>query len=139
MIKAIATYVINLPSRTDRKTHIEKEFYNQDEFDVRIEPAIRHKVGRIGLWDTMKKIISDASEMGLDYVLICDDDHQFSSLYNRENFEKCIEEAIEKKVEVLCGEETDFPTPYKDKFLDNSEIFRDLYIQTRDLGILEIH
>ncbi len=65
MIKAIPTHVINLTSRTDRKTHIEKEFYNRDEFDVRIEPAIRHEVGVIGFWETMKKIISNASEMGL--------------------------------------------------------------------------
>lgn len=73
MIKAIPTSVINLPSRTDSKTHIEKELYNQDEFDVHLEPAIRHDVGLIGLLETMKKIIYNASEV--EYVLICQDNH----------------------------------------------------------------
>lgn len=119
MIKAIPTYVINLPSRIDRRTHIEKEFNNRDEFDVRIVPAIRHEVGGVGLWDTMKKIISDASKMGLDYVLICEDDHQFSSLYNRENFEKCIEEAIEKNADVLCGG----PSWFEDAIFASDNLF----------------
>ena len=56
MIKAILTSVaMNILSRTDRKTHIEKEFSNWDESDVRIDPAIRHEVGVIGLWGTRKK------------------------------------------------------------------------------------
>ncbi|MCE7058175.1 hypothetical protein LZF95_26060 [Algoriphagus sp. AGSA1] len=48
--------------------------------------------------------MSNASEMGLEYILICQDDHQFSAYYNREYFEKCIEEAIEKNAEGHYGD-----------------------------------
>lgn len=44
-----------------------------------------------------------------------------------------------QSVGLLREREADFVTPYKDKFLDTSDILRDLYIQTRDVGILEKH
>ncbi|REG84537.1 glycosyltransferase family protein [Algoriphagus antarcticus] len=46
---------------------------------------------------------------------------------------------INKAVDLLRKRDFDFVTPFKDKFLDTSEVLRDLYIQTRDLGILEMH
>ncbi len=46
---------------------------------------------------------------------------------------------LNKSVKLLKKREVDFVTPFKDKFLDTSEVLRDLYIQTRDLGILEMH
>ncbi|RAI86789.1 galactosyltransferase-related protein [Algoriphagus yeomjeoni] len=48
-------------------------------------------------------------------------------------------EQIVKSVDLLRKKEADFVTPYKDNFLDTSETLRELYIQTRDLGILEMH
>lgn len=44
-----------------------------------------------------------------------------------------------KSVELLRNREVDFVTPFKDKFLDTSKILRELYIQTRNLNLLEIH
>lgn len=54
----------------------------------------------------------------MEYVLVCQHDHQFSAYNNREYFEKCIDEAIEKKIKVLCSG----PTCLKDAFSasDNS-------------------
>ena len=48
-------------------------------------------------------------------------------------------EQIIKSVDFLRKKEADFVTPYKDKFLDTSEVLRNLYIQNRDLGILQMH
>jgi predicted glycosyltransferase involved in capsule biosynthesis len=48
-------------------------------------------------------------------------------------------EQIVKSVDLLRKREADFVTPFKDKFLDTSEILRELYIQTRDICILKIH
>lgn len=48
-------------------------------------------------------------------------------------------EQIEETIKLLRDEEAEFVTPFQDKFLDTSDILRDLYIQTRDLGILEKH
>jgi predicted glycosyltransferase involved in capsule biosynthesis len=48
-------------------------------------------------------------------------------------------EQIEETIKLLRDGEAEFVTPFQDKFLDTSDILRDLYIQTRDLGILEKH
>jgi predicted glycosyltransferase involved in capsule biosynthesis len=46
---------------------------------------------------------------------------------------------IEETMKLLRDGNVDFVTPFQDRFLDTSDILRDLYIQTRDLGILEKH
>lgn len=46
---------------------------------------------------------------------------------------------IIKSVNLLRNEEADFISPYKDRFLDTSDLLRDLYIQTRDIKLLEKH
>lgn len=46
---------------------------------------------------------------------------------------------INETMKLLRDGNVDFVTPFQDKFLDTSDILRDLYIQTRDLGILEKH
>lgn len=46
---------------------------------------------------------------------------------------------LNKAVELLRKREVDFVTPFKDRFLDTSDIIRDLYIQSRDIDILEMH
>ncbi|TXE06427.1 galactosyltransferase-related protein [Algoriphagus aquimarinus] len=48
-------------------------------------------------------------------------------------------EQIIKSVDLLRKKEADFVTPYKDKFLDTSEILRELFILSRDIGVLEMH
>lgn len=46
---------------------------------------------------------------------------------------------IKETMKLLRNGEADFVTPFQDKFLDTSYILRDLYIQTRDVGMLEKH
>ncbi|MBN7818035.1 galactosyltransferase-related protein [Algoriphagus pacificus] len=46
---------------------------------------------------------------------------------------------IRQSVELLENRQADFVTPFKDKFLDTSEILRDIFIQSRDIEILKIH
>ncbi|MEB2774731.1 galactosyltransferase-related protein [Algoriphagus sp. D3-2-R+10] len=48
-------------------------------------------------------------------------------------------EQIIESVDLLRKKKADYVTPYKDKFLDTSEILRELYILTRDLGVLGMH
>lgn len=48
-------------------------------------------------------------------------------------------EQIIKSVDLLRKKEADFVTPYKDKFLDTSDILKDLFIQSREIDILEMH
>ena len=48
-------------------------------------------------------------------------------------------EQLVKSVDLLRKREVDFITPFKDKFLDTSEMLRDLYIQSRDIDLMEMH
>ncbi|WP_439487344.1 hypothetical protein [Algoriphagus sp.] len=48
-------------------------------------------------------------------------------------------EQLNKSVQMLRKREVDFVTPFKDKFLDTSEVLRDLYIQCREISVLELH
>jgi predicted glycosyltransferase involved in capsule biosynthesis len=44
---------------------------------------------------------------------------------------------IEETMKRLREEKADFVTPFQDRFLDTSDILRDLYIQSGDIGLLE--
>lgn len=46
---------------------------------------------------------------------------------------------IEETMNLLRNGKADFVTPFQDKFLDSSDILRDLYIKSRDIGLLEKH
>lgn len=46
---------------------------------------------------------------------------------------------IEETMKLLRNGEVDFVTPFQDKFLDSSEILRELYIKLRDISLLERH
>lgn len=81
---SIPTYVINLPERTERLEHINKQFENRPEFDVTVVAAYKHKIGAYGLFQTMRKIIQMAIENDDDVIIICEDDHEFTPDYSRE-------------------------------------------------------
>ena len=52
---------INLESRTERKNHIEIEFSDRHEFNLRIVQAIKHEVGAIGLWQSLIGVVKEMS------------------------------------------------------------------------------
>lgn len=78
----IPTYVINLPERFDRKRHILKQFGGKDEFDLIFIEACVHKIGAVGLWNSIVKIIKNAMEEDDDVIIICEDDHYFTQNYS---------------------------------------------------------
>lgn len=100
---AIPTFIINLNFRTDRKVYIEQEFVGRDEFDITIVEACRHDIGAIGLWESIQKVIRQATSKNLDYVLICEDDHQFTGNYSPKMLYSYISNAKERNADILCG------------------------------------
>ncbi len=74
----IPTYIINLPTRTDRRKHILNEFKGRPEFELTMIDACTHEVGAVGLWNSILKIIDISTERNEDMVIICEDDHQFT-------------------------------------------------------------
>ncbi|MGN6439871.1 MAG: hypothetical protein ACTHMM_25315 [Agriterribacter sp.] len=99
----LPTYIINLKTRIDRHTHIQKEFAGRNEFSVSIIEACEHKQGSIGLWESIKKVVHIATENDFEYFLLCEDDHQFTEKYNFRLLHQCIDEAIKLDTDVLCG------------------------------------
>jgi GR25 family glycosyltransferase involved in LPS biosynthesis len=99
----IPTYVINLPERKERLTHIMQQFESRREFDVTIVPAVKHPIGAYSLWLSMRKVINLALENNDDVIVMCEDDHQFTKEYSREYFLRQVIEAYEEDVYYLCG------------------------------------
>ena len=99
----LSTYVISLPERTERRSHIQQQFAQREEFDVTIVDAIRHEKGNLGLWLGIRNIIQLAMDNDDDVVIICEDDHQFTPAYTKEMFLETIIKAHELGVEMLCG------------------------------------
>jgi hypothetical protein len=99
----INVYAINLVKRTDRKASILSEFADKEEFQLTIVPAIEHTVGAVGLWNTICGIVERSGEEDLDYVIICQDDHTFTSHYPVISLQKAIADAILFQADVLLG------------------------------------
>jgi len=99
----IPTYIINLPERTERREHIEKQFTGRSEFDITIVEACKHDIGRVGLWHSIRKIIEMAMINEDDVIVICEDDHEFTEHYSKDAFFKNITEFYQLGAEILCG------------------------------------
>lgn len=103
MDNKITSYVINLAKRKDRFDHIVREFSGKEEFELKITPAIAHRIGAIGLWQTINKIIKEAQKCRDKYVIICEDDHQFTESYDPGVFKTAIALAIQLRADILSG------------------------------------
>lgn len=102
-LKPIKTFIINLEKRTDRLIHIKSQFENYTLFDVNIVKAKEMERGALGLWLTVKSIVSEAHTKGYPYILIVEDDHVFTTNFNEEQFFDAIEFAIKNNAEILLG------------------------------------
>ena len=100
---SIPLYIINIKKRVKRKNHIIKQFENKPEFDVRIVEACENKIGAIGLWQSMLKIIKMAMQNDDDVIVICEDDHEFTMHYNSDYLISNVIKAHEQGAEILSG------------------------------------
>lgn len=99
----IPTYIINMKDREDRLEHVLRQFEDKPEFDIHIVEACKHKIGRVGLWNSFKKVIQLAIDNGDDVVVICEDDHTFTAHYNKNYLFANVFEAAQQNVEILNG------------------------------------
>lgn len=99
----IPAYIINLKRRTDRKKHILKEFSQFPEFSPVIIEACENSRGNVGLWDSIKGIIASQHLAEQDFVIICEDDHQFFNGFSLSRLNNYIGEARMNDADVLLG------------------------------------
>jgi len=102
-IAPIPTFIINLKSRVDRRQHIINEFAARNEFSVNIVEAHEHQIGAVGLWYTIKYILQKVANSECEYVLICEDDHQFTPFYSKELLFKSISQVQDLNADILIG------------------------------------
>ncbi len=99
----IPTYIINLTERKDRLVHITRQFKNKPEFDITIISAIKDKIGALGLWRSIRKVIKIALSNQDDVILIVEDDHQFTKDYSKEYFLRNVIESHQQNADYLIG------------------------------------
>ena len=102
-LQALPTYIVNLPQRTDRREYILQQFENRDEFSITLVEACVHKIGAVGLWNSINNIIDVAIAKDEEIIVICEDDHQFTQDYNKEYLFNNIKEACNKGVDLFLG------------------------------------
>lgn len=103
IVNPINIYAINLKFRIDRQQHILQQFENRKEFNLHIVEACEHQIGAVGLWKSIKQILQSLGSTKNDFIIICEDDHQFTSHYSKEYLFDCIFKAKEKKADILLG------------------------------------
>lgn len=96
-------YIINLKKRTDRLEYVLEQFSRKPEFDIHILEACIHKIGAVGLWQSIVKVINQVNDSEDDVVVICEDDHAFTKWYDRDTLISNIIKASEQSVELLSG------------------------------------
>lgn len=99
----IPVYAINLKSRPDRLAHVQQEFKNKNEFRVKYIEAVKHNVGAVGLWKSICKVVRIAQKQNEDIIILCEDDHEFTSYYDSNYFLSNIAEAYAQGAELLNG------------------------------------
>jgi GR25 family glycosyltransferase involved in LPS biosynthesis len=100
---SISTYIINLPERKERREHVEKQFAGKAEFDLTFIEAYRHEIGAVGLWLSIRKVIQLAIENDDDVIIICEDDHEFTTDYSKDILINTIIEASQQGVDYISG------------------------------------
>jgi len=95
----------------ERKQHSLEQFKNKPEFEVKIIKAIENENGAVGLWRTIVHIIEHLTPDETDYILICEDDHQFTKDYNQRKLINGIEDAKRNGADILLGGVSWFSDP----------------------------
>lgn len=95
------TYLINRNAHAENQESMLKEFENKKEFALTLIEPINQDFN--GIWDCLNKIIESAKKNKEDFVIICDDSHQFTDDYSKEALLDCITKARQLDADILLG------------------------------------
>ncbi|EEI92470.1 hypothetical protein HMPREF0765_2085 [Sphingobacterium spiritivorum ATCC 33300] len=104
----IPVYLINLPERKDRLKHSMTQFKDKSEFYITIIEACKHERGNYGLWMSIVKAVKMAKDNDDDVMILCEDDHKFTSDYTKEILFRNIIESNEEGAKILLGGVSNF-------------------------------
>lgn len=103
MTEKLQVYAVNLAARTERRVSIISEFEGRDEFELHIVPAIEHRNGPYGLWQTFYGIVEEQERRGSEFFIFCEDDHLFTEAYSRDTLLRYIRLAQSLDADLLSG------------------------------------
>lgn len=103
MAYKLHVYAVNLAARTERRDSIISEFEGREEFKLHIVPAIEHRNGPYGLWQTFYGIVKEQERQGSDFFIFCEDDHAFTEAYSKDLFLQYIQLAQSLDADLLSG------------------------------------
>lgn len=103
MTEKIHVYAVNLAARTERRDSIIREFEGREEFELHIVPAIEHRNGPYGLWQTFYGIVEEQERRGSEFFIFCEDDHVFTEAYSRDTLLQYIRIAQSLDADLLSG------------------------------------
>lgn len=106
----LPVYAFNLEERKDRLNNLKKQFEGKPEFDVTYMKAVKHKIGAVGLWRSICNAVKLAKKRNEDIIVLCEDDHEFTSAYSKEYLIKNIIGAYRQGSELLNGGTSGFGT-----------------------------
>lgn len=101
--KKLQVYAVNLAARAERRASIISEFEGRDEFELHIVPAIEHRNGPYGLWQTFYGIVEEQERMGSEFFVFCEDDHFFTEAYSKDTLFHYIRLAQSLEADLLSG------------------------------------
>jgi glycosyl transferase family 25 len=95
-------FAVNRKLRTERRSHILREFEGRDEFMLQIIDAIEDENGAWGLWQTIRKIVQEHGP-GNEFLILCEDDHLFTEHYSKEFFFSVLQRALQRNADIVLG------------------------------------
>jgi hypothetical protein len=98
----IPTFIICPNDRSNQSTGIEKEFKNKNEFEITIIET-ESTPASLGIWKTIRKIVSIAKKNNEDLIVICQDNHLFTENYSKKRFIESILTGHKLGVDLLVG------------------------------------
>jgi len=102
-MKPIKTFVINLEDRIDRRANILKEFSLTEGFQIQIVHPLEHKVGAVSLWRTINWILKEKVSDNDDFILLCEDDHNFTKNFRLDALHQALSQARMLEADILLG------------------------------------
>lgn len=93
----------NLVERADRRAHVLNEFKARDEFKLVVVTAIRDIAPSVGIWATIKSIVSQDIVQTLPFFIFCEDDHTFTPNYELNHLKNAIVEAVKFNADIILG------------------------------------
>lgn len=101
-------YILTYPGNGLLSNEIKNQFRDKNEFDLHVIQIQEHKSEEFALWGGLLKAILNSSQNDDDLIVICRDNHKFTSSYSKNVLLRNIIEANEQGADILFADADSF-------------------------------